>query len=276
MQIQKILLPVDYSIPSDNAVQYGCQLAQSMGARVLLFHAYHIPVPTTEMPVILVSPEELESSNRQRLEKYREDLQKQIGTKLPIDLFVTPGFAADEITDLAVEEKADLIVMGISGEGKLAHSLLGSITTAVLKNSSKPLLIVPEEAHEVKFSKIAFACDYKGQVGEVPISFIREIATHFKASVQVIHVGSPTGEILSDHTSSNEVLEEQLKDIPHSLHFPTNTDLQEGLLEFEKASGTDLLVMIAKKHHLLDRLFNISNTRKMAFHTHIPVLALHE
>jgi nucleotide-binding universal stress UspA family protein len=276
MNIQKILIPVDYSQAATNAATYGCSLAQNLGAKLILYHAYQIPVPTADMPIMVVSPKELEQNNMTRLQVFKDNLQHQENKDVQIECKVTPGFATDEITDFAVEEGVDLIVMGVSGSDRISHFIMGSVTTSVIKHSSKPVLIVPEEAKFKSLSKIALACDSLGGMGDKSLSFLKTMVGKFNSALLVTHITSPTEKVIVGASSDYTRLDAQLSDLPHTLHFPINSNNTDGLLEFEKTNQVDLLVMLPKKHTLLERIFNVSNTRKMAFHSHIPILALHD
>ncbi len=276
MNIKKILVPVDFSPSSDNAAAYACLLAKNIGATLTLFHAYQIPALSTDMPVMAIAPQALEDSNRANLEVFRDTLLTREGKGLTIICKVSPGFAVDEIGDFSKEEGVDLLVMGISGSGKIAHALMGSVTTGVMKHVPKPLLIVPEEARFTPPSKIAFANDYEGTLKPETVNLLSGIVNHFKSSLLVIHVGNPNEKTNDNLSLGGYKLQEQLKNIPLALYFPTYSDVIDGLMEFERDQDINLLVMVPRHHNLLSRIFHGSTARKMAYHTHIPILAIHE
>jgi hypothetical protein len=53
-------------------------------------------------------------------------------------------------------------------------------------------------------------------------------------------------------------------------------DVVEGIHQYAETKGFDLLITIPKKHKLLSGLFEKSHTRELVFHSHIPILCLHE
>jgi nucleotide-binding universal stress UspA family protein len=272
--MKTILVPTDFSDASKKALEYAAALAKAIQAKLILYHAYHIPVPTTEMPVMIISPEELEKSNTERLESFRLDVLKQ--DNVPVENLISPGFAVDEICEIAVEKNVDLIVMGISSSSSLGHVLLGSVTTGVLQDTHKPLLIVPDNTTFSMPRKIAFACDYHNALGAGPVLELKRFVKLFNAELFVIHVAIPDEKIVANEAISGIRLENELDGIPHTLHFPSNPDIVNGLNEFQESHQIDLLVMVPKRHSLLSRIFHRSNTKRMAFHTHVPILALHE
>ncbi len=272
--MKTILVPTDFSDASKKALDYAISLAGLMQAKIILYHAYHIPVPTTEMPVMIISPEELEKNNSERLGLFKKEVAKNAAVE--IECITSPGFAVDEICEIALEKDVNLIVMGITGTSKLEHIILGSVTTGVLKDSKKPLLIIPDNATYKTPKKIAFACDYHDPIGISHIQQLKYFVKLFDAELFVIHVELPDEKILVKEAISGVRLEDELEGISHSLHFPTHTNIIDGLNEFQQSHQIDLLIMIPKKHSLISRIFHSSNTKQMAFHTHIPILALHE
>ncbi|HEV7231651.1 MAG TPA: universal stress protein [Bacteroidia bacterium] len=276
MKFQTLFVPTDFSEAADNSANYAIALAQELKASVILYHAYHIPVPTPEMPIMVISPQQLEKDNLQRLDHLRNKLLKKSGAKVHIECVCSPGFAADEITDISEARKADLIVMGISGSGPFAHALLGSVTTNMLRKISTPLLIVPEKAKFKGLSKIAFACDYEFGISPKTISKLKDFVKIFRAHLLVVGIREPQGELTATSINDGHFLEMELHGIPHSVFSPMNSDVTAGLLEFEDSHKVDLLVMVPRKHSFFSRIFHASNTKEMVFHSHTPILALRE
>jgi hypothetical protein len=77
-----------------------------------------------------------------------------------------------------------------------------------------------------------------------------------------------------DKAISGMRLEDSLQDTPHSLHFPKGDDITEGINHFAAEHNIGLVAMVPHEHGVLDRIMNRSNTRKMVFHTQLPLLVL--
>ena len=59
-------------------------------------------------------------------------------------------------------------------------------------------------------------------------------------------------------------------------HFAEDTDFTECINEFVAAKSIDLIITIPKKHGLIDSLFKRSHTKMLAFHSHVPLLVIHD
>ncbi|MBI4944953.1 MAG: universal stress protein [Bacteroidetes bacterium] len=274
--MKTILVPTDYSNSANNALQYAVELAQFSQATIILLHAYQIPIPTGEVPVMMIAPQELEEDNSMRIKKLEREVISRISGNIKIESVVRAGFVPDEIMDVAKEKSADLIVMGVTGSGKLGDALIGSNTISVIKHSQIPVLAIPKDTRYKKIQKIVLAYDYHHEMKENVMKKFKEFVELFKAKVLVLNVVSPTEVPAYEKAVVGVTIENSLKDTEHTVFFPSAEDISEEINEFADAHQCDLLVMVPHKHKLLERLFRKSNTKQMSFHTHIPLLTLHD
>jgi nucleotide-binding universal stress UspA family protein len=146
----------------------------------------------------------------------------------------------------------------------------------VLKNTRTPMLIIPEKARFVHPSKIAFAYNYESEISHKVLEELKAFIAPFESQLYIIDVEASEENVSVTKAVNGIKLEHALENISHTLHFPTGTDIIDGLIEFDETHQVDLLVMVPKRHSLFGRMFHPSNTRRMAFHTQTPILALHE
>lgn len=274
--MKTILVPTDFSNVANNALDYALDLATYTKSRIILFHAYQVPVPTGDVPVMLVSPQELEKENKHRIEELRKKVTTRLQDPKMIETVVSSGFAVEEILDQARKCSADLIVMGVTGSGKISEVLLGSNATAVLSGTQIPVLIVPERARFRKPEKLVLAYDYESGIREHQIKHIQEVSQLFKSKILVLDVVKPNDEPTSNTAIAGLRVEQALSGIEHSVYFPEGIDVEDSINKFVDTYQADWLVMLPREHSLLSRLFQRSNTKKLTFHTHVPLLSLHE
>lgn len=145
---KSILIPTDFGDAADRALTLGCELARIAGGRVFLLHvvediARHFGAPEYGAAIGKIQSD-LEESARARIRGLlaRPDLRA-----LSVDSAVLTGPAAPAIVSVARGRKADLIVMGTHGRGKVASLLLGSVAERVVRTASCPVLVVHERPH---------------------------------------------------------------------------------------------------------------------------------
>ncbi len=274
--MKTLLVPTDYSESSDNALAYAIGFARVIPSRIILLHVYQIPVPVMDVDVAYSIPPGMAEHNQARLEEYAGNLSQGILKGISFECITSPGYPADEIADLAKSRKIDFILMGVSSSGNIGHALFGSLTTAVLDRVALPLIIVPEKAKFAVPERIAFACDYELKVSSKLLKELKILVRFFKARLFVINVESPGVEVSTKKAVNSYQVETGLEGTEHSLHYLEDKNMIRSLIEFEDSHNVDLLVMIPQRHIGFEKIFHSSKTHQMAFHTHIPILALHE
>ena len=142
MSFRRILVPVDFSDHSSRAVETARDLAKAFDAKLLLLHCYQVN-PGAVSPYGLVLPEgfdrEVREAAARRLEEWRD---KAASDGVDAEARLSATFPSMGITDAAVEEKADLIVMGTRGLSGIKHVLLGSVAERTLRTAPCPVLTV--------------------------------------------------------------------------------------------------------------------------------------
>ncbi|MFY9308217.1 MAG: universal stress protein [Bacteroidia bacterium] len=268
--MKTILVPTDFSDAATNAAEYAAHLAKDMNANIILFHTYHFPTPVSEVPVMVISPDELQEENETLLKEYAARLEKKTGVRA--DYRAKIGLAADEIIQEGVA--ADLIVMGMRGAGKLSEALIGSIATSVLRKSQVPVLVIPERASYTRPEKIVFACDYDPRTNMHKLIVLKELLKTFKAKLYVLNVKKQKETVSVEEAVAGVKLENELYDVEHVYYFPESDDLVSGINEFVNSHKADMVVTIPHVYTFFDRLFHKSISKKMAFNIHVPLLAL--
>jgi len=70
-------------------------------------------------------------------------------------------------------------------------------------------------------------------------------------------------------------LKDELKGIKHNFFFPASKNIKYEINKFIRQQKAGLLVMFPHEHNVLEKVFSGSETKRMAFHTDVPLLSLH-
>ena len=271
--MKTILVPTDFSETARNATFYAASLAEELSCRLQLLHVYSMPLsPPGEVPgALMIDTVELEKDVNEKLRSEAASLKGKTGAE--VSYRSVSGFVIDEILQAESKEQPDLIVMGIHEEGPVSEFLFGSATTDLLDKLHTPLLVVPLHAEFKVPGRVAIADDYnESTMIHFPHSAIEMLNT-FKSRIYVVRVvdaeKSETEKIAADKR-----IEKLFGDAFHSYHFVEEDNVAEGLTSFINAHQTDILIMHPRPHGFLGNLFGDRTTRKMAFHSKIPLLAL--
>ena len=138
---KNILVPIDFSEPSEKAATAACALASKTGATVHLLHAYVIPVESVGI-ALTVSQNYVE----QFVEESKAQLQELVAKLCPNasvgPLLVESGDPREVIVHKAKELNAELIVMGTHGRRGLMHAIMGSVAESVARSAHCSVLVV--------------------------------------------------------------------------------------------------------------------------------------
>jgi nucleotide-binding universal stress UspA family protein len=143
---KRILVATDFGDASASALSRGCELARAFGSRLFLLHVVedisaHFGAPEYAATLGKLQSD-LEASARERMQAL---LASQDVGALDVEAAVLTLHApAPAIVSFARDKRADLIVMGTHGRGRVASLLIGSVAEKVLRTASCPVLIVRE------------------------------------------------------------------------------------------------------------------------------------
>jgi nucleotide-binding universal stress UspA family protein len=138
----KILVPIDFSEPSEHALGYAIALARKLGASIELIHCYELPVLASPDGAIIAGPELVRRIMDQAGESLAKAVEAHKSDGVAITSHLTQGPAHSAIVEHARALPADLIVIGTHGRTGLQRLLLGSVAERVVRTSDVPVLSV--------------------------------------------------------------------------------------------------------------------------------------
>jgi len=141
---KKILVPVDGSDSSTDALKHAAKLAGLTGAELTLFHVMHFPAQLETYSGKLgeayyLMKDRIKEHAEEILEKAREDCSAQ---KVSFTEKAVWGEPANEIIQETQQGDYDLVVIGSRGLGEIKGWLLGSVSQRVVRHSKSPVLVV--------------------------------------------------------------------------------------------------------------------------------------
>lgn len=138
--VTRMLVPVDFSDSSLDALEYGALIAQRSKTSLKLFHVLE-PV-SYGLDFTLPQMAQRESSKTAIRKRLSDLVSTLTSLGLASEFLMSGGLPADSILDAARSQSVDVIVMGTHGRRGLSHALFGSVAESVLRRSSCPVLTV--------------------------------------------------------------------------------------------------------------------------------------
>ena len=270
-----ILVPTDFSKLSKVAVLYAVRVAKKLKADIILLAVINMHSSSASSIQWNKLEDELIKIADQDAEQMIREVKEQIKGKLEITYRYIMGYPVEDMIEtFAIDNGIDLIIMGTKGASGLKKVVLGSNATAVINNSSRPVIAVPGETEFKQIKKIVYATDMDNLNEE--IKTIAQFASLFNAAVKVFHViHEDSGKKISRRKITDDLI--KLAKYPKiSFHISRNDSIADEVDKFVIDQKTDLLAMFT--HHLdfYEKLFGRSITRHLAFHARVPLLTFNK
>lgn len=274
--MKTLIAACDFSSTARNAINYAAEMAVTLKTKLVLFHVYSIPLMAEgAMPAFTL--DDLEKDCHKKLKRIALALHKKYGKKLVLETVCRCGFAVDEIKSYAHDIKADMIVMGMQGAGFIAEKINGSVTTAIMSDAGCPVLSVDRKVKFVKPKKIVLATDLKEIKHNDFARILSTMAGVYKSKLMILNVFKPSQPMPTyNEANENLKLDRLMKGLKHKFYYQANNDVVAGINDFIKKEEAHMVVMIARKHSLFQKLFSEPQTKRMAFHTQTPLLTFQE
>lgn len=255
-ELQNILVPTDFSKGATNALIYAINLAEQINAHLYIAHIQD----TTKGPL---TNEQIED----RFETIKHDYLFR--RTLRTTHISRTGSTADELTNIIVEKRIDLMIMGMQGASARFEAEFGSLTSYFIDNPYCALITIPDDCRILTLKQIAVAYDGKTEPKPSEIYVLSFLA---QALTSKIHVFSITQENENELESS---IKEAFKDIfkynLSSYYTMEEPSIISAIRKFIDENSIDLLTVFHQVNSQKDPLKR-SVSKQLAFVLRIPLL----
>jgi nucleotide-binding universal stress UspA family protein len=271
--MQTIVVPTDFTAEARNAALYAAELAKIFNAKLLLFHAYMLPTPVSEVPYVMVTVDELQRENETLLKKEVEHLVQTYGVQS--EGIVRIGIPSDEIRVLSDDMKVDLIVMGMKDTGGI-DKMIGSTTINAIRKLKNPVLVIPHDYRFSPIKNITYASDFSYASNIQLFDVLIKLARTFRAKIHIINVHKQNEDMKTNQVAGMKAIEQMFQHIEHTFDDITHQSIMQGISEYMQRNKSELLVMVEHKQSFLSRLFSKDHATAMAYETKTPLLVLQD
>ena len=136
---EKILVPLDGSEHSLNALEKAVQIAKKFDGKITLINVYSVSSFRMTPSQVFAYVVELRKSGESILAEGKKIAWAE---GIQVETLLKEGHIVEEILKTTKEGNFDLIVIGAKGMSKMKEILLGSVSYEVTKHAPCPVLIV--------------------------------------------------------------------------------------------------------------------------------------
>ena len=290
---KRILVPIDFSAPSDAALAYAKTLAGHFDATLRLLHV----ADATFLRAVVADPANRDTAVLNRLDDLLSDVEhRRFRVVSAVEHSEAP---ADEIVRYAHLKDIDLIIMGTHGRTGVAHMLLGSVAESVVRTASCPVVTLrttpASSAVQLGPTRILVPTDFSPP-SDRALEHARRMAARCGATLHLLHVleeTMDTSAFASDVLvpDSPEVLAARLEEAREKLAHRSggaaseqpraSTEVVTGsstrtIVRYAADNGFDLIVMGTHGRKGFAHLVMGSVAEEVVRTASCPVLSIHQ
>jgi nucleotide-binding universal stress UspA family protein len=261
--MKNVLVPIDYSDTSLNAAAYAVKMLTGIyGVNMILYHVFE--------------KAEHAAAADSELKKLKAALFEMGIVKMETVCEQDHDFVSC-LEKYVRENKTEMIIIGITGRNKIEQTFIGSNTLKIVQKNLCPVLIVPTGAKFVRLKNFSLAADFIQAPSAFAAGVIKNMLSSFFAKLHVVNVNPAYHvSITEEYQKVKSEMDELFKGFEHEFYFIDLFDLQETINLFVNDHIIDMIITMPKDHSWLSALQGTTNTKRMAYQSRIPVLAIHE
>ena len=277
--MKTILVPTDFSPNANKAFEYAVELAKISKAAIILLYVTDFSHASLNENIILQEnyDKELMETTHRQLETMAQAAREVAGVSVSHQVY--NGFVTEAIKKAAAKNKADLVLMGTVGNAGVREKLFGSITAAVIGDSDIPVLAIPLLYEWAAPENILLAMHDFTEAPQA-IETVFKMAEFFKVPV-LITVFTNEEDAAAEYLSNKRNIEyfckskqQQYPSLQITAAPVYGDDFEHAIKAFIATNHTGILAMLTHKRNFIQSIFHRSMTKKMSYHTDIPLLSI--
>jgi nucleotide-binding universal stress UspA family protein len=274
----KILIPVDFSDTSLLAIKHGAFMAQTTKAELFFLHVVNTHYMAQNMFLPTVSLHDQSSAETKAMDKLNE-LGQEVKAEYNIEVqcIIKNGNPSIEVTKVAREIKASMVVMGSHGYSPIKEIMIGSVALKVITKSPCPTMVMTREASPATYKKIVMPIDNTVN-SKQKVNFTLEMAKKFNATVYGL--GLLTNEEKYDKPIMELVLHQVsklAKEMGVSYQSETLNNVKNratATVDFVEKTGADLIIIMTDQDAELSGFFLGPFSQQIIHISKVPVIAI--
>lgn len=278
--MKSILVPIDFSACSENALVFAIRLAAKIKSTIQVLNVSSFNSDGIENPtmVSLAIEEQMERSKKlmkRSIQKTLDSVRASIDRIPTIQANAEMGVVGTKIYDIASNNQSNFIVMGTQGENSILDKYLGSIAANILENAPCPVIVIPESAKFKEKMVLGYATDLQ-DADPFEIWKSSKLLKSFQPEIRCVHFTEKQVVNKDKMEKLNAYFSEVVPDLKIAFYNLPVKDKVKGMNDFIENQNINMLVMYKPQRNFFDALFHRSFTKKMAMHINIPLLVIKE
>jgi nucleotide-binding universal stress UspA family protein len=273
----KILIPVDFSETSLLAIKHGAYLAKQTKSDVFLLHVVNAHYVSQNMfiPTVNLDQSVIEQKASEKLLMLSEEIKKDYG--MAAQIIIKTGSPSSEVSKVAKEINASIVVMGTHGYSPLEELVIGSVALKVITKANCPVMAMSSEASSGSYKKIVMPIDTTVNSRQ-KVHFTLELGVKFNA--KVIAVGLLGGDEEPERPAM-ELIMHQVKTLAAEKGADFSYEIIANVknratttVNYVEKNSADLIVIMTDQDAELSGFFLGPYSQQVIHHSKVPIIAV--
>lgn len=272
--MKKIIVPVDFSKYSEYALETAAALAKQHQSELVVMHMLEL-----SESIFSTTSEQRNEENAYMMmianKKFSTFLDKAYLEDVEVTPIIKYHKVLKEVAGVAVDIKADLIVMGSRGHNDYDGVFTGSNTEKVVRYSDTPVLVVKSKPDYVNFKHSVLATDFS----EKSIPAVKKainLLSRLSKKITLLHINLPNLSFLSTDEVDERIAEflekSKLKDSDVNVARISDHNVEDGIVSYANRQQADSVAMITHGRTGISHFFGGSISEDVVNHTTLPVI----
>jgi nucleotide-binding universal stress UspA family protein len=271
--MKRILVPVDFSVYSENAFISALKIAEKSDASITCLNVVNSTIDWYDLsPRAKAKHQDILDSEAEAKDKLKTFIADHKTNDTPVEAVVEIGIPSSKIIEVASKQNADLIVIGAYGKDHEPGKFIGSTLQTVMRKATCPVLGVKKAVNGNDLKKITFASLFSEESKPAFVR-IKPIIKSIGSSVHFLYINSP-------HTFSNSERAERMmqdfkngqEDLVIHQHVYNHDDVENGIIAFSEGKKTGIIAIVSKPRRMA--AYHTGVTETVLFKSNIPVLSV--
>ncbi len=273
----KILVPTDFSVFADAALDAAILFAQKLNGELHLYHSANIPDDWEDLKADIryqdAENKEVAIKVRNKFEKLKQKVEAE-GVKCAYHY--TGGKFIENITEITDKIDFDLIIMGSHGASGNQEWIIGSNTQKVVRLLHKNVLVLKDSLRNLSFTDVLFVTGLEPEDKQAFWKFLKFMEPFNVKNIHVMTVNTN-----GFFTPPSEKAEKRLSEFKKiskegnvQTHFYPDYTIDAGVRHFTEEFGIDLVAISNYVRHPFKRIFIGSNVEMLVNRLNAPVLTI--
>jgi nucleotide-binding universal stress UspA family protein len=276
--MSNILVPIDFSKTSDNAVDYAIELAIQIKSKLVVLQHVLQPVVVTDALYTINAEDVLAYKNdvEVKLQEYALMVKEKCNRSIVILTEIGAGNLENEVANCCLKKDIAFVIMGITGANELEAKLIGSNTLNVSESIENPLFIVPPQYKFKHISKALLLTDYENTNENLPMKAFTYLLDSLNPILDVVHIANAPKIDSFEASVEKFELKNLLEKYSPTFKVKYSDDFVFAVNEMVLENNYQLLICISQQKNWLQKFLGKSHTHQLAFNAKVPLLILHK